>query len=365
MIPIVWLVGTSGVGKSTVGWQLQQALERRNVPAAFVDADQLRNAAGVQATEDEFIADGLAVLGPIFQRAGATILIVAGMVDDAAHLARLLPVGGRPPVLVVHLHASDETVVDRVEQRRWNVELAADSVKYAHSFDATWVDVAVDTTCQSPSQVAGTLLEGSERLARSERLDTPLAVPPVMDTEPTVTLITGAGGVGLSTTGFLAFLQRMWSGERTGYVDSYQVGILGADPRAPEAASLRAANSAALAAVMARRGIRHVLITADPLTARALTAIAKPAHLFWLDASDDVIESRHRARAAGGGPPLAADHRLGLDDLGIRAAVAASIAEARAVGLRPNGATIINTDELSAEDVARQINQCGGVGVNL
>ena len=358
---MVWLVGTSGVGKSTVGWQLQQALEHRDVPAAFVDADQLRNAAGVEASEDDFIADGLAVVGPIFQRAGATVLIVAGMVDDAAHLARLLPVGGRPHVLVVHLHASDETVVDRVERRRWNVELAADSVGYARSFDASWVDVAVDTTCQSPSEVAESLLEHFERLARSERLNTPLPVLPVIVTEPTVTLITGAGGVGLSTTGFLAFLQRMWSGERIGYVDSHQVGFVGADPRAPEAASLRAANSAALAAVMARRGIGHVVITADPLTARALTATAKPAHLFWLDASDEVIESRHRARAEGGGPPLAGDHRLGLDDLSIRAAVAASIEEARHKALRPNGATVINTDELSAEDVAQQINSAKSV----
>ena len=353
---MVWLVGTSGVGKSTVGWQLQQALEHRGVPAAFVDADQLRNAAGVEATADDFIAEGLAVVGPIFQRAGATVLIVAGMVDDAAHLARLLPVGGRPHVLVVHLHASDDTVMDRVERRRWNVELAADSVDYAHRFDASWVDIAVDTTSQPPSEVVGGLLERLERLARSERLDTPLSVLPVMDAEPTVTLITGAGGVGLSTTGFLAFLQRMWSGETIGYVDSHQVGFLGADPRAPEAASLRAANSSALAAVMASCGIGHVVITADPPTARALIAIAKPAHLFWLDASDEVIESRHRARAEGGGPPLAGDHRLGLDDLSIRAAVAASIAEARDEALRPNGATVVNTDELSAEAVAQQIN---------
>ncbi|WP_457965888.1 ATP-binding protein [Arthrobacter sp. D1-29] len=356
MIPMVWLVGTSGVGKSTIGWHLQQALEHKNVPAAFVDADQLRNAAGVESSEDDFIADGLAVVGPIFQRAGATVLIVAGMVDDADHLARLLPVGGRPHVLVVHLRASDETIVDRVERRRWNVELAADSVDYAHRFDASWVDVSVDTTDTSPSEVIESLLEHVERLARRERLDTPPAVPSVIDAEPAVTLITGAGGIGLSTTGFLAFLQRMWSGERIGYIDSHQLGFVGADPHAPEAAPLRAANSAALAAVMARRGIGHVIITADPQTARAVTAIAQPAHLYWLDASDEVIESRHRVRAEGGGPPLAGDHRLGLDDLSIRAAVAAAIIEARDEALRPNGATIINTDGLSAEEVAQQIN---------
>ncbi|MGX9900856.1 adenylyl-sulfate kinase [Arthrobacter sp. SA17] len=298
----MWLVGTSGVGKSTVGWQLQQALEHRNVHAAFVDADQLRNVAGVEATDDEFIADGLTVIGPIFQHAGATILIVADMVDDAAHLARLLPVGS-PPVLVVHMHASVEAVVDRVEQRRWNVEIAVDSVDYAHSFDASWVDVAVDTTCQSPSQVAWSLLEGSERLARLERLDRP---PP------------RAGG-------------RVIEGGQLGR----------------------------------RRGIGHVVVTADPLTAGALIAIAKPAHLFWLDASDRMIEARHPARAEGGGPPLAADQRLGLDDASIRAAVAASIAEARDEALRPTSATIINTDEVSAEEAAREINQCAGAGVNL
>lgn len=356
MIPMVWLVGTSGVGKSTVGWQLQQALEDRDVRAAFVDADQLRNAAGVESTEDEFIADGLAAVAPNFQHAGATILIVAGMVDDAAHLARLLPVGRRPDVLVVHLHASDETVVDRVERRRWNVELAADSVDYANRFDASWVDLVIDTTDQSPSEVVESLLERLERPVDSERLDKPVSVLSLIDAEPTLTLITGAGGVGLSTTGFLAFLQRMWSGESIGYVDSHQVGFVGADPLMPEAAWLRAANSAALAAAMSRHGIGHVIITADPLTARALTDIAEPADLFWLDASDEVIEARHRARAEGGGPPLAGDHRVGLDDPAIRAAVARSIGEARDEALRPKGATVINTNGHSAEDVARQIN---------
>lgn len=355
MIPTLWFVGASGVGKTTVGLQLQGALERRGTRAAFVDADQLRNVAGVNSTEDEFVADGLRAIAQEFERSGAEVLVVSGMVDDDAHLARLRPEGLRSDVIVVHLHAAGQTVMDRVVRRQWNVELAADSVEHAQNFDRKWVDVTVDTTALSPAEIAEGLLARVEAVAESPR--------EVARSEPTMqpsagaalTVVTGAGGVGLSTVGFLTFLQGMWGGERIGYVDSHQLGFIGIDPRSRDLAELKARNSVTVAAVMARRGAEHVVITADPATSRSLVEVARPARVFWLDASDQAIESRHRSRAAGGGPPLAGDHRFGLDEDGIKAGVAAAIIEARDDSIRPPDYAVIETDNTSADDVASQI----------
>lgn len=354
VIPTVWFVGTSGVGKTTVGSQLQNTLERRGTRAAFVDADQLRNTAGVESTEDELVADGLRAITPEFERAGAQVLIVAGMVDDEASLARLVPEDPRSNLFVVHLHAADQTVVDRVVRRQWNVELANDSVEYSQNFDRGWVDVTIDTTELSTAEVVERLIERVEAMAKPPRIpDSEPIMPPAVGT--VVTVVTGAGGVGLSAAGFLTFLQGMWGGERIGYVDSHQVGFVGVDPRATELAPLRARNAVAVAAVMARRGVEHVVVTADPATSKALVEVAHPATVFWLDASDHAIESRHRARAAGGGPPLAGDHRLGLDENGIQAGVAAAIVEARDTTIRPAGHVVLDTDSASADEVASRI----------
>ena len=252
MLPVVWLVGTSGVGKSTVGWLLQRALTQRGVSAAFIDADQLRNASGVDATEDEFIADGLAAIEPAFANAGARALIVSGIVDDAAHLSRLVPDAARSRIFVVHLRASDEVVVSRIERRNWNVELTDESLSYAHAFDASWTDLTIDTSDAPAAHVAEQLVDPVLRLVA----EPPSSHPPrpvVRVPGASVTVITGAGGVGISTAGFLLFLHHAFKGDRVGYIDSHQLGFFGTDARASEAAPLRAANTAALASMMLLR----------------------------------------------------------------------------------------------------------------
>ena len=353
MLPLLWLTGPSGVGKSTVGWALQQRLSRAGITAAFIDADQLRNTSGVEAGEDDFIAEGLLALEPRFRAAGARLLIVAGIMDDEAHFARLLPGASRGQVRVVHLGVTDETLVDRVERRGWNVELAAESVAYAHGFDATWADRSIDTTHLSAEQVVDSLLELAEDVIGSPGPSRPL--PPDSDAEATATVLTGAGGVGASTAGFLAFLKRAWAGESAGYIDSHQLGFLGHDAHAPTAVALRAENTVALVRVMAARRISQVVITGDAATARELAHALPVARTIWLHASPDAIAARIRARAAGGGPPLAGDRRLGLSGTELAASIAASVAEASDLGIRPAGSLVIETDGRSADEVADQI----------
>ena len=40
-IPVLWITGPAGVGKSTISWQLFTELAGSGTPTAFADADQL------------------------------------------------------------------------------------------------------------------------------------------------------------------------------------------------------------------------------------------------------------------------------------------------------------------------------------
>jgi molybdopterin-guanine dinucleotide biosynthesis protein len=40
-VPVLWITGPAGVGKSTVSWQLFTELAASGMRAAFADADQL------------------------------------------------------------------------------------------------------------------------------------------------------------------------------------------------------------------------------------------------------------------------------------------------------------------------------------
>ena len=40
-MPVLWITGPAGVGKSTVSWQLFAELAGSGTPTAFADADQL------------------------------------------------------------------------------------------------------------------------------------------------------------------------------------------------------------------------------------------------------------------------------------------------------------------------------------
>jgi len=353
MLPLLWLCGTSGVGKSTVGWLLQRALRQRGIDAAFIDADQLRNASGVDATEDDFIADGLRSVEPGFRAAGASLLIVAGIVDDPEHLERLLPGRERRQARVVYLRASDGEVLSRVERRGWNVELGPESVAYARRFDTRWVDAVVDTTSRDAADVA-------EELAGMDLIAAP---PPETDGRspreagepPRMTVLTGPGGVGLSTSGFLAYLRLAWAGAAVGYIDSHQLGFLGESAHPPAGSALRATNAVRLASSMARRGVRHVVMTADPRTVHEVAALTSGVRVVWLDASDRALASRHHARARGEGPPLVGDHRRGLGAAAIRDGVERAIRESRDPSARPTGAEVIDTTDLRAEEVADRI----------
>ncbi|GAA4970068.1 hypothetical protein GCM10025792_11490 [Pseudonocardia tropica] len=365
VLPIIWLLGTSGVGKSTVGYRTLTHLATAGVTAAFVDADQLRLASGTRATEADLIAAALPSLIHNYQAHGAHALIVAGLLDDTDHLTRLLPDVERSRVLAIHLEADSDTIRERVDRRGWLTELADDAVDYAHRIAPELADLRLNTTGRTPTELADHVTDAALthiQQTSSGHLATPARRPPTTATPPRrLVVITGPGGVGVSTAGFQTFSLLARAGEPVGYLDAHQLGFLGRHVRGDHLGPLRAANARAVAGCLAHGGAATVVITGDPRTIALLLDAQhedpdsgdSPA-LFWLDASAAALAERITARAQGGGPVIQGDHRLGLTNDALADAIAAAVHESRH-DPRPRGARTIDTSDLDQRQIAEKM----------
>jgi hypothetical protein len=81
--PILWLYGVTGVGKSTVGFEIFQTLCRSRLAAAFVDVDQIGFCHG-RATDHHLRASNLAELWHTYREVGAQALVVVGPLESQA-----------------------------------------------------------------------------------------------------------------------------------------------------------------------------------------------------------------------------------------------------------------------------------------
>lgn len=335
-------------------------LHTAGVKAAFVDADQLRLASGIAAVETELIASALPALSRGYQTHGAQVLIVAGLAADLDHLSRLLPGVPSDRLLTVHLDADGDTIRERVHRRGWLVDLADDAVVYATQIDSDLADLHVDTTGRTPSDLAAqvaeaalahverTVSEGSDVLAADDEASLPRRV----------VVLTGPGGVGVSTTGYQTFAHLAHAGEPVGYLDAHQLGLLGTDTRGDEFASLRADNARAVASSLAGGGAETVVMSGDAQTTHLLagawgkrTVITR----FWLHATKHALAERITARSRGGGPPIQGDHRLGLNGPALEAAIATAVDESEQYEIRPAHTEAIDTTHLTPAQAAERI----------
>src|SRR5262245_22011645 len=94
MLPLLWLCGPPGSGKSTVGFEVYSQLLEAGVPVAYVDIDQL-GICLAELPDDPYRyrlkARNLRVVVAGYQAAGARCVVVSGVVDPAlgVHLEEL------------------------------------------------------------------------------------------------------------------------------------------------------------------------------------------------------------------------------------------------------------------------------------
>ncbi|MFI0448457.1 hypothetical protein [Actinomadura sp. 6N118] len=107
-MPVLWVCGPVGVGKSTIGFEIFMQVIRDGVRAAYVDVKQI----GFMSSADEIWKANLAAMQPVFSEAGARCLIVSGGVDDPD--ASVLP---ECAVTVCRLHAGPDQLTERIMAR--------------------------------------------------------------------------------------------------------------------------------------------------------------------------------------------------------------------------------------------------------
>jgi adenylylsulfate kinase-like enzyme len=380
-VPVLWLCGPPGVGKSTVSWQLFTDVARSGIRVAFADTDQLGMClpAPPEDVERQRVkARSLGALIPNYQAAGARCLIVNGFVDPAAGvLSSLIP---HAEVTTCRLRASTDEVVRRFIERHGRGDdldrLLAEVREEAAGLDqSSFADACVDTTGVPADEVARLVKAACRQwpgfsgdLAEPGALVSDAARPGSIGAGAggDVLLVCGPAGVGKSTVGFQFYLECLRAGLTAGYVDLDQIGFLRpADPGDTGRHRVKARNLAAMWRTYRGAGATH-LVASGPIedtTALQAYAGALPAATITvcrLRAGKDELTKRILARGAGGSWPQPGDPLRGQPAEALLDAAARATEQAAALDSAKLGSVVIDTDRCSPAEAAALIGRAAG-----
>ena len=186
--PAIWLIGPSGVGKSTVGYEAFRRLCRRGgQKSAYIDHDQL-GLCYPQPADDpnnhRIKSSNLGVVWATYRDAGATSLIMCGGAERAELVPLYTTQVPDTAVRVVRLRAGPEVLRERIFRRGAGAgpvlpgtrlglsaealeRMAAEAAAEALRFDADdYADVCIDTERRSVDELADLVLAQLQQLPR-------------------------------------------------------------------------------------------------------------------------------------------------------------------------------------------------------
>jgi predicted ABC-type ATPase len=372
-VPVLWLCGPAGVGKSTVSWQLFTELSRAGVQVAFADTDQLGMCFPPpleDPTCEHLKARNVGAMIPNYQAAGAKCVIFGGSVDPVAGVRRELMPGA--DVTVVRLRAEHEEVVRRFVERgeHWeDLNLMIQEVRdEAEGMDESgFANACIETTGIPADRVASLVRDscrdwpGFGDSIRQQRASAADAYPEATEVDGHILLICGPTGVGKSTIAFRLHMQYLHSELTAGYVDLDQIGFISpARPDDPGNHQIKARNLAAMWRNYHAAGATH-LIAAGPIESNTHLQAYVDAFpgatvtLCRLHAGPDELTDRVMSRGAGGSWPQPGDPLRGKSAEYLRA-IADQAISADSVFERENVGTVrIDTDGRAPEESAALI----------
>lgn len=345
-MPVLWLSGPPGVGKTTVAWELFERLGRQGLAVGHVDIDQLGMCPEPAGDPGRYLlkARALAAVAANFRDAGAQCLVVPGVTDS-----------GREPepvpnteITTCRLRADPAELTRRITGRGGLTDLT-EALAHAEAADlapGAWVD----TTGLSVSEVADRVLD------QTGWPDAPAPAPkPLRQYEDPgeILLLCGPAAVGKSTVGWHVYQQLQRAGRNAAFADLDQISF-----HRPELGHhVRAANLAAVWHTFRAAGA-DCLVAVGPLEDPTPYTAAFPAAtitLCCLDAGREVLLDRATRRARGDSPApgLAGDTLLGQppDRLRDIADQAARTVEA----MRGKGDLHVQTDHRRPDEIAAEI----------
>ncbi len=360
MVPVLWLCGPPGVGKTAVGWEVYTRLVRARRAPAYVDVDQVgicypppTGDPGRHALK----ARNLGALRAHFGAAGIRCLVVSGVVD-AGRGPEMDLVGG-DQIAVCRLRVDPAELVARVARRRGSTAQPDAALREGEFLDqSTFTDWCVDTTGLSVDEVANRVWAqiGDWPCVTSGSGGGQSWPPESAAGEPgpgEVLWLCGPTGVGKSTVGFSAYLAVLRSGVPAAYVDVDQLGFCATKPTDH---LLRARNLAALWANFLSVGAQ-ALVVVGPIATRSEAMVYEQAlptaTCTWcrLHANRGELARRILSRREGGswpqpGDPLSGQPIKDLLEVTNRVVADAQILERQGPGLR------IEVDDLAVEEAA-------------
>jgi broad-specificity NMP kinase len=356
-IPVIWICGAPGAGKSAAAWALFRQLAVDGMRVAYVDIDQLGMLypADDDPVRHRLKTDALAALVPGYASAGARVLVVSGVVDPKHG-----PFAGMADVnLTLCLLSPDPEVVrQRILDRGWGETTAEDAVAEVGALrHATFVDRVVETTGLSVAETAN-------RLRASVSIGEPSADGSVPDVSSPaalgVVVVTGPRAAGSSTVGFGLASARWRADLPTGFVDLQQLAFLTyGDSPAVTNAALGIRQLAVMHTFMAAHGAR-LLVVSGHLTLADRAAIRRALRsstvtVVRLRANRATFEAHVRDRVAGNAARLAGDDLLGAGREHQAAVVATALREQAHLDAYATSDAILDVTGRSPAAVVAQI----------
>jgi adenylylsulfate kinase-like enzyme len=336
-LPVIWVCGASGAGKSVAAWSLFQEFAAAGTRVAYVDIDQLGMlypaAVDDPGWHHALKGEALAAVLPGYVAAGAQLLVVSGVVDPHEGPRKQLP----PDTdLTLCLLSPDPAVLrERILARGWSQADADEAAAESGLLEAApFVDVHIETTELSVAETVARLrdvvhVDGEARETHGG------ASPSSTD----VVLLTGPRAAGSSTVGFGLAVGRWRAGRRTGFLDLQQLGFIARNGRTDSESALAVRQLAAMHNLMSERGAELLIVSGHlSVPDRALARAALPRATLTvvrLRADERTLAEHVRARVGGSDARLAADDLLGADQQHQDAVVATALAEQHMLDTAP------------------------------
>jgi adenylylsulfate kinase-like enzyme len=364
LIPVLWLCGPPGVGKSTVGWEIFAQLTAAGIAAGYVDIDQLGMCYPERVSDPGRHRMKVQNLGAVvanYRAAGARCVIVSGVVDPGRGLhADMVPLAA---FTVCRLWAGRDELTQRFLGRGGQAGLLPEVLRDAAAMDSSgFADVCVDTT-GLPAAEAARLVR--ERLAGWPGL-TGLSRPPeagpdegpATAADGSILILCGPAGVGKSAVGFEVYQRTLRAGSAAAYIDLDQIGFCRPAPAGdPGNHSVKARNLAGVWQTYRAAGAR-CLVAVGPVETDAAAKVYAAAlpraaiTLCRLHAGAYELSRRIMLRGQGGSWPQPGDPLAGQPTAYLLRAAASAAAGAEALECALTGALRIDTDGLSVAEAA-------------
>jgi adenylylsulfate kinase-like enzyme len=371
LVPFLWLCGPSGVGKSSVGFELFDQLSNAGTATAYVDLDQVGlcyPTPGDDPRNNRVKARNLGEVWSGFRAAGAQCLVVSGIVDDAEEIRRHADLLADTALTVCRLRVGHDELRDRIARRGWQLDLTEEAVRNATQLDRTdFAGLVVDTAGLAVAEVAARVRDAGWP-GRVPLRQVP-ALPP-RDAARTgsvpVLWLCGPPAVGKSTVGFEIFMRLLGDGVPAAYVDLAQIGFCRPAPDDdPDHHRLKANNLGRIWEGFRAAGARCLIMSgnvADQKTIDQYTDAISSA--TWtvcrLRAGRDTLAERIALRGRGGGPAIMGDALRGRPEAELRQHAATAARTADALDHAGIGDLCIDTDGREVAQLADIVRAAAG-----